>query len=298
MTGINEIVKNICLEENIDVELFCDGYCLKLSKNNKSTFIYDNIFEENSSATYKILKDKSALAEILLKKNIPTVEHFYFCKNLNTDNLKQMQKLLKKYKNLVLKYNEGMSGIDVYKINNSYELETVSEKILSKYNSLTISPFYEIEHEYRVVMFNGETKLIFDKIRPYVVGNGIDTIEILLSKNNLQNLKIDKNIDSSFVPKKDEKVILSWRHNLNFGATPKVITDKDICEKLTKLAKSACDELNIKFASVDIVETKNHELKILEINGSVTMGKFASFSEQNMKLTKEIYKQVILDKLS
>ena len=299
MPFINEIILEICKENNITAQIFCDGYCLKLSKNNNQTYIYDNIFEMNDSAVYKILKDKSAVYEILNNKNIPCVKHFYFYANSPTDKdtQKHLEKLLKTYKNLVLKYNEGMSGKDVYKICNSYDLKTKSQLILSKYNSLTASPFYEINHEYRVVMLNGEAKLIFDKVRPFVVGNGVDSIKALCAKKYQNKINIDKEIDKNMVPKADEKIILSWRHNLKFGANPEQVTDKAITQKLSQLSKIACKELNIKFATVDIIETANGELMILEINGSVTMGKFANFSKENLTLAKEIYAQVLSELL-
>jgi glutathione synthase/RimK-type ligase-like ATP-grasp enzyme len=63
----------------------------------------------------------------------------------------------------------------------------------------------------------------------------------------------------------------------------------------TKIAKLACrvtSLLNIKFASVDIVEI-NNELLILEINSGVMLEKFSSFSKENYKIAKKIYEKVI-----
>lgn len=71
MRYMENFVRKICNEENITLETFYDSYCMKLSKGNKLTYIYDNVFENNSSAVYKILKDKSAVYELLSKHNIP-----------------------------------------------------------------------------------------------------------------------------------------------------------------------------------------------------------------------------------
>lgn len=300
MSFIEEVLTKICDEEKISLEKYCDGYCFKLSKNNNFTFIYDNIFELNSASTYKILKDKSAVFEILTNNNIPSVEHFFYMQNSNsnTEIINSLNNKLKTYKNLVLKYNEGMSGNDVYLINNSQDLQTKAEYILKKFNSLTASPFYNIEHEYRVIILNGEVKIVFDKIRPYVIGDGKNTIKQLTSQKYKNNIKPDKSIDLNIIPGASQKVILSWRHNLNFGAIPEIISDKNLLNKLENIAKQASQVLKIRFASVDIIETTDKKLKVLEINGSVTMGKFASFSKSNYDKAKDIYKEALLTALN
>ena len=301
MSFIEEILTKICDEEKISLEIYCDGYCFKLSKDNNFVFIYDNIFELNSASTYKILKDKSAVSEILTNNNIPSVEHFFYMQQNSKDNseiINRLNEKLKFYKNLVLKYNEGMSGNDVYLINNAQDLQVKAEYILKKFNSLTASPFYNIEHEYRVVVLNGQVKLVFDKIRPYVIGDGKSTIKQLTDCKYKIKIKTDKNININCIPDVGQKIILSWRHNLNFGAIPEIVTDKNLLNKLDDIAKKASQMLKIKFASVDIIETKDKTLKILEINGSVTMGKFASFSKSNYCKAKNIYKEALLTALN
>lgn len=293
---LKDIILEICNEENIKFESYCNNYCFKLCKNNKITYIYDNIFENNNSALYKILKDKSAVFEILNNNKIPCIEHFYFHSSEKEKFKANSPILLKNYKKLVLKQNEGMSGNYVFLIDNEEALTKKSELIFNKFNSLAVSPFYDIKHEFRVVVLNDNVELVFDKIRPFVVGDGKTNIEEL-AKNKYKYFKIDKNIDPKFTPKNGEKITLSWRHNLNFGSVPEIVTDKKILSKLQKLSEKISKLLKIKFASIDIIETSNGELKVLEINGSVTMGKFASFSDKNYKIAKQIYKKAILNNL-
>lgn len=293
---LKDIILEICNEENIELKSYCNDYCFKLCKNNKITYIYDSIFENNNSALYKILKDKSAVFEILDKNKIPCIEHYYFHSSEKEKFKANSPILLKEHKKLVLKQNEGMSGNYVFLIDNEETLAEKSELIFNKFNSLTVSPFYDIKHEFRVVVLNDNVELVFDKIRPFVVGDGKTSIEEL-AKNKYKYFKIDKNIDPKFTPKNGEKITLSWRHNLNFGSVPEIVTDKNILSKLQKLSEKISNLLKIKFACIDIIETTNGELKVLEINGSVTMGKFASFSEENYKLAKQIYKKAILNNL-
>lgn len=300
MRYMENFVREICNEENIMLETFCDSYCMKLSKGNKLTYIYGNIFENNSSAVYKILKDKSAVCELLSKHNIPCAEHFYYYSpsSLDNDALNSIEKLLKKHKSLVIKPNEGTNGTDVFIVKNKNEFMDLSSQIFKNSKSLTVSPFYEIKHEYRVVMLNGKIMLIFDKVRPFVVGNDKDSIEILVKNKYKNPVKIDNNININYIPKSNETILLSWRHNLSFGATPKIVTDKKTIDNITAIALESYNLIQFKFASVDIMETSEGKYQVLEINGSVCMGKFASFSKENYNLVKDIYKKAILDKLN
>lgn len=296
---LEKIIYEICDEEQIKLDNFCDSYCFKLSKNNKFTHIYDNVFENNSSSTYKILKDKSAVYEILSKHNIPCIEHFYFYSKGIIDNkiAEDLQRHLEKHTKLVIKHNEGMSGNDVYYIDNSNDLISKSKRIFNKYHSLTVSPFYNFLHEYRVVILNNKIKLVFDKIRPFVIGDGKHTIQKLAFEKYGKKISFSKTVDPHLVAIENEKVVLNWKHNLNFGAVPELVTNETILQKLSGIVLDAVKVLNINFACVDIIETDNHDYKILEINGSVTMGKFASFSSENYKLAKNIYKEAILENL-
>ena len=294
---LEKIYKEICHEENILLDSFCDSYCIKLSKDNKFTFIYDNIFENNPSSLYKILKDKSAVYEILSKQNIPCIEHFYLYSKAGVDKETEntLQKHLKTYKKLVIKHNEGMSGNFVFYIDNSNDLISKSKTLFKKFNSVCISPFYDFKHEYRVIILNQDIKLIFDKKRPYIIGDGKNTIKQLAALKYGNQITLDKTINPLMVAKPNQHITLNWKHNLCYGAKPEVVTDKQLISKISKLALDASKALKINFASIDVVQTQDKILKILEINGSVSMGKFASISEENYTLAKEIYRQAILD---
>lgn len=299
MQFFEQSLSEICKENDITATKFCDGYCYKLSKNNKSMFIYNNVFENNGASIYKILKDKSAVFEILTANSIPSVEHYYISPLDTASSVEaELSSFFKKYGKLVLKHNEGMSGTNVFYVDNYNDLITISNKIIDQFGAVSLSPFYDIKHEYRIVVLNNKVELVYDKIRPTVVGNGKDTLSQLI-RANYPNLKtFDKNLNLQSVPAKNEQIILSWRHNLNFGSTPKIIDDKVIIKKLSKIALSAAKTLNINYACIDIIETNSNELKVLEINGSVSMGKFASFSKQNYQTAKGIIQKAILSKFS
>jgi len=54
------------------------------------------------------------------------------------------------------------------------------------------------------------------------------------------------------------------------------------------MASEAFHALNLRFASIDIIEA-NGEFKVLEINSGIMMEYFSETSEENYKLAKGIY---------
>lgn len=95
----------------------------------------------------------------------------------------------------------------------------------------------------------------------------------------------------------EKKRTSSWKHNLAHGAIPIILNNKILMNDLSNIAIKASSLLNIKFASIDIVEADN-KLLILEINSGVMLEKFSSFSHKNYEITKSIYKKVIVDNLA
>ena len=130
-----------------------------------------------------------------------------------------------------------------------------------------------------------------------VIGDGKKTLQELIDKkNNDNNIQIDvtKELDLKYVPKDKEEVVVSWKHNLSNGAEPIVIDEKDeFIEKVKKVALDAGNALNIEFASIDVAKTKNNEIFVMEVNGSVCMNKFTEIIPNGYNIAKEIYSKAI-----
>lgn len=296
---IVKIIRDICTEETIHFESFSSDYILKLEKNNRTMYIFGNKFPNNSAAIEQICNDKSALSDILKCYNIPHVEHLYFGSPALEDDYpssgswKKMQSLLKTHgkDGLVCKPNRGTGGRNVYRVQNSKELEYAVWKIFNSTNSLCISPYYEIQNEYRVLMVGDEVQYIFKKIRPHVVGNGHSTVKELWDNSN-QAVSDISVADWDYIPNVDELVTISWKHNLGNGATPEIVTDPTLILKLSALAKKCVGALNLGFVSIDIIES-NGELLILEINSGVMVEKFSTYSSESRELVKGAIKKAI-----
>ena len=293
-----KIIKEICRENNIELSSFSGDWVFMLKKGDKLKYILSYQFDLNTAAVQGICKDKCALSDILVHHEVPCAEHVFFTTPVSSylpksGNSKRLQQLLDKHSKLVCKPNEGASGKNVFAVSNGGELEFAMAKIFESAESMAVSPYYEIEKEYRVIVLDGVVKLAFSKEIPYVKGDGYSSLAELISKSSSQVLPADMDrIDLGQVLEKDEVWKYGWKHNLAHGAIAQVVSDEVLIKKLSDLAVKASHVLNIRFASVDIIFTDG-SYRVLEINSGVMMEHFASSSPENYAKAKEIYKDAI-----
>ena len=303
--SFKEIIEQVCNENKIKYKLLSNDWIIMLEKDGKTRYICGYKFDLNGHGIGLITDDKFALYEVLKTKDIPVIEHkIVYNKDNHNDyamdcNTYEYVKdfFFKHNQNIVIKPNNGMCGYDIFNITDINEIDTILDKLFIKNFSISICPFYNIKHEYRVIMLDGESKLVYRKYLPIVIGDGKKTLrELLLKFNNdyfqgkLQDSKYDR------ILAKCEKFQYDWKFNLSQGAIAKRLEDEELYEKLTKIAKQVCRETNLKFASVDIIETTNNDLLVLEANSGVMIEKYVDLNPDEYITAKEIY-AVAIEKL-
>ena len=295
LSNYAKIIKEVCKEENIELTSFSHDWIFMMKKGDKLRYILAYQFDLNTAATQAVLNDKSATSDILTFSDIPCVEHSIFMSAVSGycpkgGNFVQLHKLLEQFGRLVCKPNEGSSGTDVYAVVSGAELEEAVEKIFAKSGSMAVSAYYEIEKEFRIIVLDGEVKLVFSKEIPFVKGDGVSTLAQIVASSP-RYYELCQN-ELGRVLEDGEVFKLGWKHNLAHGAIPSIVTDEDVFADLSALALRAAKVLNIRFASVDIV-LSGDEYRILEINSGVMMEHFASSSAHNYEKAKEIYGEAI-----
>ena len=300
-----KIINEICEEKSINQKLLSYGWIRELKKENKSHYIIRYQLDLNSAISYKIAGDKFATYEVLKSNNVPTIEHKMIfnpkTRSVYYENkfIEEAKKLLSENNNkVVIKANDSFEGRDVYFCKSEAEIEDTIKKLFEEKNpTLSACPYMEIDFEYRAIYLCGELLYIYKKRKPYVIGDGKKTLQELIDKkNNDNNIQIDvtKELDLKYVPKDKEEVVVSLKHNLSNGAEPIVIDEKDeFIEKVKKVALDAGNALNIEFASIDVAKTKNNEIFVMEVNGSVCMNKFTEIIPNGYNIAKEIYSKAI-----
>ena len=301
-----KLLQELCQEMNIKMEILSYGWIYKLSKDNKTRYIIGK-FDINKIASSEIASDKYATYEVLKSQNIPVVKHTMVFNPIQRKEYAKKEEVcdivfkeFNKERKIVIKPNYGFEGKGVFCCKTISEAKKAVEILFNKNSSISICPFYDIKKEYRAFYLNGEILLIYEKEKPFVVGNGKDNILTLARKLNLPDNDVVKNnlksIDMKYIPKENEKVELSWKHNLHGGATAKVIDEENInYNEIRNLAIKSGKALDMTFATIDIIKTKNSKLYVLEINSGVATSIFSRIVKNGKELTKEIYKKALIE---
>ena len=254
----------------------------------------------NSSTTAKSCVDKSATSSFL--GQIPHVEHVVFRKLKNAQSIpKDLVDHAKSYNfNVVCKPLKGGGGRNVFHTSSLSELELKATELYRAARSICVCPFYEIANEYRIILLNGQPELIYRKIRPTIVGDGKKTVKELMEESNLNpaNFK-DLQHATDLVPEAGQKLLLTWKHDQNEGASSEFIPlpkqDEDsLATHLVNLATSASTAVRLKFGTIDLIELADHTLKVLEVNSTVGVDHIVEqHGEEGYKKIYAIYEKAL-----
>lgn len=288
-SNINKILVEICKEKKIKLYSYSDKWNFKLEKNDKKYYISGYQFPIDTASTRLFVDDKAAISELLNENKINCFMHFFISNIDNNKKLKLIEDMLKNNDKIVIKQNDGSGGRNIFLIDNMEQANNSINLLINSQKMISISKFYEYEFEYRVIILNGEVLLIYMKERPYIIGNGKDNIEKILENNNINSTI---NLDKTYIPKLNEKIYISWKHNLQNGGIATIVTDNILYEKLSMFAKKIINIVNINFCSIDIA-LLNNELYVVEINGGVMMEKFSSICKENYIIARNIYTKAI-----
>lgn len=298
-----KILDEICKEKNIEQKSLSYGWIRELKKDNKRHYIIRYQFDINNASSYKIANDKYATYEILKENNVPIVEHRMIfnpqtrSEYYKNEYLKQAKELLLKNDKIVIKANCSCEGKDVYCCRNEEEVETATQVLFEKKDTLSACPYLNIEFEYRAVCLDGEVLCIYKKRKPYVIGNGKSTLQELIQEKNLENnivIDVISSLDLKYIPKDKEEVTVSWKHNLSGGAMPVAVDEnEELIKKIKRIAINAMQAMNMTFANVDIAVTSKKEVYVMEVNGNVCMNKFAKEYPNGYSIAKDIYSKAL-----
>lgn len=290
---INEIIKEICIEEDIQCQELSDDWVIKLTKNNKNKFIVGYKFDLNTQAVSEICNDKFALYAVLESEKIPVIKYNILFK----DEEEKLEHYFRLYnENVVLKPNNGTCGNNVLHICELNKLKEEYKRLIKTNYSISICPFYEIESEYRII-YLPNLQYMYKKVKPIIIGDEIRRIKDLLIEfnpsyfGNDDNFNNDK-IDLNYVPKINEKIEYEWRFNLSKGAKIDTVNNEER-KILLDISKEIIDKIDLKFVSIDIVKLSNGKYCVMEINSGVMMENLINLEKHGYDMAKKIYKEAI-----
>lgn len=305
----HKIIGDLCEKKNIKMEKLSFDWILKLSKKDQVKHIIRYAIEWNSHVSCILAKDKYATFTMLTNNKIPVIQyHIFFnpktrAEYANPKMWNEVKKLYETYqKKLVIKSNEGTQGIQVYLSKSFRKTKKIMKKLFKTEDAVCVCPFYDFEVEYRAVYIAGEVLTVIGKRKPFVIGDGKSKVKELIQKqgvclwDNKATQIAKKEIDFSYVPKKDEKYNIYWKNNLSSGAIAFVLEDEALKKRIEEIAKQAAHAINIKSATIDVIHMSSDELKVMEINSSIGITKFAQTVEHGEEIAYRVYER-LLDKM-
>jgi glutathione synthase/RimK-type ligase-like ATP-grasp enzyme len=287
MDEFNNLLKDICKELDIKLTIFPDGWLKILEKGNIAHYISGYRFDNNCYAVGEIMNDKGLFHDVLVYKNLPIVEQKILFNDYDKNEV--FDYFIKNHKEIIIKGNTGNAGKEVFKVTDEKEMFNIINKLFLKEYSISLSPYYDIENEYRLVVLNNEVRLLFGKIKPFIVGDGKKTIkELIENKNYLMQYN-----NPDYIPQVNERIDLDFKFNLSNGGEVLLDISNELKDKLSALALDVSNKLNISFASIDIIVTKTKEILILEANTGVTLNNFVKKCPEYKLEVYNIYKDAI-----
>ena len=291
MKEYNEIIKEICEEENIDLITYQGGWLKELRKGNVTKYIVGYKFSLNNQGISLVVDDKGLFYDAI-KNKLPIIVHHVLFNNYDSD---EVLDIFHKYNNtLIIKGNIGTCGREVFKITNEKRLFNIIDRLFENQYSISLCPYYDIDKEYRLIVLNNDIKLIYSKENPTIIGDGVKTIKELLLDFNPSYYKNNQVENENYIPKQGEKVIVEYRFNLSNGARVNTDIDDELKNRLIDLAKKVVKETNLSFGSIDIIRTVNNELYIMEANSGVMMNNYLK-QTGDYNTVKNIYRDAILE---
>jgi cyanophycin synthetase len=301
--SLNNILKKFIVEKytglstnDLLIEMKNNGYIIdeqnktvkKCNDNHCITKSYKKHF--NTIEAIKLVKDKFNTSSMLIKNGIPVPK---FAKiDSNDKNILTIMNNNMIYFPIVLKPIDGTFGIDVItNIDNEKELNESINILKEKYKELMLEE--QINGDcYRIFVFNNKVIDVIKREKPYVIGNGINTVNELIEERNKEQEKLGlfqtKNVSNLFIIKQgytldtiledNTKVYISNVINMHNGARISRIPLDNIPKKnidmfinTNKYLKISCSGLD--YLSDDItVEYDKNNSKILEVNGTPDTG--------------------------
>ncbi len=309
-TGRRFIVRaleKLAAERQIKLTCFAQNWVLHLSKGDETHLVYGYDFDLNASAARLIVTDKSCFSELLASAGIPHVPHRVFLHPEmqgfvpETGNWEAAMQFARVHDyQLVCKINQGTGGSHVYRVNSQRALEAAFQEIHRVYRALSVSPYYPVDREYRLIILKGQILLAYEKIRPAIVGDGTSTFQELLAAAYLSraiNTKImtaaveEPTLPLNAVPAKGDAVAVLWKHNLGQGASLKLL-DEEAIHSVEELAVRAFKTSGLTVGAVDIIWTNGTPL-ILEINAGIMLENFARNAAGGKKRATAVYAQIL-----
>jgi len=248
-----KIVADYAHRSGIDFRAFSDEWVLRLTRGKTIKWIVGYKFDINGSAAGELAQDKVATYSAMHAAGIDAVEH-YLVRSLPQEliHVAELHQLLNGMP-VVAKPLDGTGGREVALFRSMDEALDMIRS--SGEPAWALSPHYDVQAEYRLIMLNGELLLAYEKTQPTDRGE----------------LKL---------------------FNLGYGAVAVDVTD-ETKQHLLLIAERVMYATALHLAAVDIVRLADGSLKVLEVNDGISMEHYARQSIEDNARAIRVYESIV-----
>ena len=279
--------------------------------NNNECMTKNYKYHFNTIESIKLVKNKVETSSLLQQYNIP-VPNFLVI-NVQQDYSIILDKI--KQNNIhipfIIKPINGTFGIDVQKIESLNNFYNTIQNFKKKYQNMMIENYFE-GSVYRIFVFQNKIIDVIKRDKPYIIGNGYDTVEFLINKRNKSMVENGffetKNLSLDYMEKQgytmhsilpsQTKLYITNVINMHNGALLERIPisnipvkNLDLFLKVGQVIKINCYGLD--YISKDITEPFQYDKDvILEVNGTPDTEIHTKIDNYGDKFFKEIVSNI------
>lgn len=250
-----KMVADYCQQVGIDFRAFSDDWVLRLSRDKTTKWVVGYKFDLNGSAAGQVAQDKVATYMALCAAGVDATVH-YLVRSLPHEliHAKELHRTLDS-RPVVAKPLDGTSGRGVQRFESVDEALTMIRA--SGEPAWALSPYHDLQAEYRFIMLDGVLLLAYEKTQPTFRGG----------------LKL---------------------FNLSYGAVAVDLRHDDtLLIRLLPIAERVMRALALRLAAVDIVRLPDGSLCVLEVNDGISMEHYARQSAENKARSVAIYQAIV-----
>jgi len=268
---------------DIDYEIIVYRLMAKFTFQGQHWFIINTVTPLSNSPSATIAKRKNLTNMILKEANLPVPQQ------VPLNSAIEALTFFNEFKDIVIKPAQQLGGIGVSILPNTEDAvikayEIALEKNKSKTFTKVLGEEFIKGENYRFLVLGDKVIGIIRRKAAHVIGNGKDTLKKLIEQANeekkkevLKPILVDSEVkiklknegkDLSYIPKKQEEVILRYNCNLTTGGTTEECA-KETDQYYKDLAVETLKAIGLEFGGVDIIAediTKPSKCAINEIN--------------------------------
>jgi glutathione synthase/RimK-type ligase-like ATP-grasp enzyme len=248
-----QFVAEAATARGVGCEAMSQNWLLRLQRDDAIRWVVGYQFDLNTAGANSVAQDKVATYLALQRANIPVVQHV-LVRSMPPEPV-DVDHLRTLFSGpFIIKPLNASGGRGVQLVGDPSQAAQIIQH--SDIAAWAASPFCDIVAEYRVMLLDNILLLAYQKTQPVTL-NGLRYF------------------------------------NLGLGAVPRDIADPQRQQDVVAMAQTACREMSLRLAAVDVVQLASGDLQVLEVNDGIMMENYARMSQEYSNRAAGVYDTIV-----